>query len=100
MTEQLDGQKVCSFNPKKKPNEKIGTCQHEEHYDITDTPKRGQKVRLWMLYSDKYNDFIESDKSNLSEDEIDKLYDDSENWQYLPNSEKYYCEDCFEASIE
>ena len=92
--------KSCAFNPKKKPTEKIGTCQGEEHYDITDIKKRGSKVFLWMLYSDKYNQFVESDKSKFSDDKLDKAYTEIENVQYEPNSEKYYCESCHEAMCE
>lgn len=84
----------CCWNPKNKPTEKIGTCQGEEHYDITDTPKRNQKVRLWMLYSERFNDWLGSEKHS------DEEHDESENWQYLPNSEKYYCESCHEAMTE
>lgn len=92
--------KCCAWNPKKKPVEKIGTCQNDEHYDITGEKKRGQKVRLWMLYSDEYNDFVGSDHTKMTDEELDKMYDEIESKQFLPNSEKYYCEDCREANTE
>ena len=47
MTVDIKG-KECAFNPKNKPGEKIGTCQGEEHYEVSDTPKRDQKVNNYL----------------------------------------------------
>lgn len=90
----------CEFNPKNKPTTKIGTCQCDEHYDFTENKKRGQNVYLWMQYSKEYCDFMDADHSGMDDDDLDKLYDEMENKQCKPNTEKYYCESCMDEMRE
>jgi hypothetical protein len=85
------------WNPKHKVNERVGLCQCDEHDELSDNPKRGQSVRLWMTYSDQYSDFLESDKNGMSDEDRDIAYDESEKYQFEVGSEAYYCDDCYEG---
>ena len=92
--------KSCDWNPRNLPITKIGTCQNSEHYDITEQKKRGQKVRLWMFYSDEYNKWMDSPREKLSDEDFDKQFDEIEKKKWQSGTEKYYCEECCEASME
>lgn len=89
----------CEWNPKKLPNEKIGTCQNSEHDDWTDDkPKRNNNVRLRMMYSNVYeNRWLNLDKSKLPDEEFDRLYDEYETKKWKPNTEEYWCDECCEV---
>lgn len=93
----------CDFNPRNLPNERHGMCQNPEHSDWADgIPKRGHNLNLVMYYSDIYQEkWCDCDKkSELSDDEFDKLYDEMEKKKWKPNSEAYYCETCVEVLNE
>ncbi len=85
------------WNPKHKINERVGLCQCDEHVELSMNPKRGQNVRLWMYYSDEYQNFLETDREGMTDEDTDKAWEDSENYQFEPNSEAYFCNDCYEG---
>jgi len=60
------------FNPKKLPLEKVTTCKGEDH----EGTRRNHKCRLTMQY-----------------------YDDETKQQFAPNTERYLCDECYDAEI-
>ena len=87
------------WNPKGKVNERVGLCQCDEHHDMSENPKRGNSVRLWMLYSDEYLNYSECDRHSMSDEERDIAWEEMEKIQWVNGSEKYYCEDCCEGQM-
>ena len=91
MTGKLIG---VPYNPKGKVSSRVGLCQCPDHGDYSENPKRGQDVSLWMLYSNEWNDFMDTNHDNMSTNDLDVMWEEMEKTQYVAGSEVYYCEDC------
>ncbi len=87
------------WNPKDKPNDRTGLCQCSEHWDLSENPKRGNEVSLWMLYSKSYLDYLDIDKDDMSDEDRDLAWDEMEQIQWVVGSEKYYCDDCRDGQM-
>ena len=85
------------WNPKHKVNERVGLCQCDLHVELSMNPKRGQEVRLWMYYSDEYQNFLESEKDDMLDEDRDIAYEEAEKYQFEVGSEAYFCNDCYEG---
>lgn len=69
-----------TFNPKNLPLEKVGFCQADECI----SKNTEQTVWLWMQYFDEHCWCCDKLESAL----------------FAPNSERYYCEECYEVMSE
>lgn len=89
---------IAEFNPTNLPNTKKGICQNDDHESWTGDEPVEEELQLMMFYSDEYNNkWCELDKSKLTDDEFDKLYDKYELVKWQPNTEQYWCEACIES---
>lgn len=87
----------CDWNPKNLPTRKQGECENSEHEEWNGDSKHIEELHLCMLYSDFYNQVIETPKGNLTDDEIDNLWDEACSKKWKPNTERYWCKGCLES---